>query len=254
MGRGLNMSILDLSNPIINIYPLELTQLESIKPKKKKINDKIFTQYPHTLLKRIFKQQYPIIEIVKHSIPDKSRHKIVILPLSCNFISQLILKKFRRKHISILPITHYVFFNHHIVISKFMFKVLMVRVVTKPNWKVLLIINSENNPIRIAIIHKDHNTYDELILPPQSMLLFLHTFSKKDPFVQFILTKQKAIIEKKRQVGAIVWQLKQLAVIDSNYSYIPIDQVEKIKKRLKKVNSKLRNRIIKHFSKFYSNS
>ena len=226
-------------------------ELKTIKPKRKKIKDKIFTQYPHILIKRIFHERTYYAIIINHNIPDKSRHKIAIVKLSCNLISQLILRKFRRKHLSILPTVHYVFFNHHIINSRYTFKLVMVRLVTKPNVKVLIIINDEEIEKEIALIHKDHNTYDIIKLPSKSMLLFVHTFKKDDPFVRMILTQQKARIEKKRKVGAIVYELKQLAIIDSNYSYIPINQLEK---KLRKINPKLRNRILKHLSKLYSNS
>ena len=240
---------LDLSNPTINIYPQHLTELKTIKPKKKKLCDKIFSQYPHVILKRIFTERSYFAKILNHSIPDKGRHKIAILPLSCNLISQLILRKFRRKHLNMLPEVNYVIFNHHIFISKHTFKVLMIRIITKPNWKVLLIINLLENPIKVISIHKDHNTYDVFEIPSKHMLLFLHTFRKDDPFVKFVLFQQRIKIEKKCKVGAIVWELKQKAIIDTNYSYVPIRYDELLKKKLKRINSKLCNRIIKYLSK-----
>ena len=32
------------------------------------------------------------------------------------------------------------------------------------------------------MVHRDHRTYDIMMLPPASMLIFLHIFDKNDPF------------------------------------------------------------------------
>ena len=186
--------------PLTSTYPQ--LKLKYKKPKKVKINGVKTILYPHIVIRRIM-SRYSIA----HSIPNKSKHKIAVLPLSCNVISGIIMRKFRRYHLTLLPADHYIMFCNHIIIAKEPVKVLLKRLSTKPNWKVLMIINNNDHSVPMVIVHKDHRTYDIFTLPPMSMMLFLHVFDKNDPFtlsyVNYItMLKMKTKIIKELKVKA----------------------------------------------------